>query len=76
MPLLKGYGKKRISANIRRLRHEGYPRKQAIAIALNTARVSARERGKRPLYLQYMTKGSIAHRRKMKKRKAKYASSR
>ena len=62
MPLFKGYGRKQISANIRRLRHEGRPRKQAIAIALNTARVSAREAGKRPLWLALRKRGKTKHR--------------
>jgi len=61
---MKGYGRKQISSNIRRLRHEGYPQRQAIAIALNTARVSAREAGKRPLWLSYKKKKKPSHRRR------------
>ena len=38
MPLKKGYSKKSISANIRELMDSGRPQKQAIAIALETAR--------------------------------------
>ena len=38
MPLVKGSSKKAISENIRRERHAGRPAKQAIAIAMNTAR--------------------------------------
>jgi len=56
MPLLKGYSRKTISRNIRSEIHAGRPRKQAIAIAINTARVSAREAGKRPLWLSYKKK--------------------
>jgi len=37
MPLKKGSGKKAISSNISRLMHEGYPQKQAIAIAMSEA---------------------------------------
>jgi hypothetical protein len=57
VPLFKGYSRKSIGKNIRRLRHEGRPRKQAIAIALNTARVSAREAGKRPMWLSLRKRG-------------------
>lgn len=37
MPLKKGTSKKTVSSNIRELRHSGYPEKQSIAIALNSA---------------------------------------
>lgn len=37
MPLKRGSSNKTISANIRTLRHEGYPQKQAIAIAYRKA---------------------------------------
>lgn len=46
MPLAKGSGRKTISKNIRKMMREGKrPRKQIIAIALETARKS--KRGKR-----------------------------
>lgn len=42
MPLKRGSGSKTISSNIGKLRREGYPGKQAAAIAYSTARKSAR----------------------------------
>jgi hypothetical protein len=47
MPLKKGKSRKTISSNIREMVHSGYPRNQAVAAALNTARRSKkRGRGK------------------------------
>lgn len=37
MPLRKGRSRKVVSANVRKLVHEGYPAKQAVAIALRVA---------------------------------------
>jgi hypothetical protein len=37
MPLKKGKSKEAISHNIRKLRHEGRPEKQAVAIAMREA---------------------------------------
>lgn len=47
MPLKKGKSQKTISANIRKLRREGYPESQSIAIALNTARKKKKTKRKR-----------------------------
>jgi hypothetical protein len=46
MPLKKGSSRKVIGANIRKEMHAGKPQRQAIAIALSSARKSKR-RGKR-----------------------------
>lgn len=47
MPLKKGYSPKTISRNIRTEVKAGRPRKQAMAIAMNTAREAKKKAGKK-----------------------------
>ena len=47
MPLQKGKSKAVVSANIRELRHSGYPPKQSIAIALNEAGKGRKQKSKK-----------------------------
>ena len=47
MPLERGRGRKTVSRNISKLAHEGYPQKQAVAIAMSKAGLSRKSPKKR-----------------------------
>ena len=46
MPLRKGKSKKTISYNVEELRKSGYPQKQAVAIAMATAKGERKRKAK------------------------------
>ena len=47
--LKRGKSRSVVSSNIRKLRHEGYPQNQAVAIAVRKAGISRRKRRKNPI---------------------------
>lgn len=46
MPLKEGSSDKAVSDNIRKLLHEDYPQKQAIAIAISKGKIKKKKRKK------------------------------
>jgi hypothetical protein len=50
MPIKKGYGKKTVSKNIKTEMKSGKPQKQAIAIALDTAKKAKASKSKATYY--------------------------
>jgi hypothetical protein len=52
MPLSKGYSKKALGKNIATEMGHGRSQKQAVAIAMSTARKAAKKAGKRPAHLK------------------------
>ena len=47
MPLKKGKSRKTVSSNIKKLKDEGYPQKQAVAISLDQKRRSGGKKKKK-----------------------------
>lgn len=50
MPIKKGYGKKTVAKNIKAEMKAGKPQKQAVAIALNTAKKAKASKSKATYY--------------------------
>ena len=61
MPLIQGHTKASIHTNIQREVRAGRPRKQAVAIALGTARTAWRKTHKKGRFPKHLTRKSGAH---------------
>lgn len=62
MPLKEGKSRKVVSYNIRLLRREGYPQRQAVAIAMRKAKIPRKRRSGRISYSRGMRSHRV-HRR-------------
>lgn len=56
MPLKRGYSSDKIGSNIKKMEDEGYPKKQALAASLSSARKSAEKAGKKKIVKKLMPK--------------------